>query len=317
MVGTNMDSITEEWQGIIDLMARIINVPAGLIMRLNDGNLEVFTSSNTVNNPYSVGDNEIMDNSGLYCESVIKTNNVLKVPNALKDIHWENNPDVKLNMISYLGYPIHYPDGSIFGTICVLDNKENHYNKDYEELVEQFRNFTEGILELLEQNNELEYLSQIDPLTKMLNRRTLFKRVEEEIARTKRYDRSLSFILLDIDFFKKVNDSFGHQAGDFVLEQISEKLKDVLRPHDVLGRYGGEEFFICLPETNYSSAHNLAKRILKEISELKIKYDSYNLTINMSAGVIEYEKDETLKSIISRVDNLLYKAKDSGRNCVS
>ena len=107
MFDSNLDEVMDECQSVIDLMARIINVPAGLIMRLKDKKLEVFISSKTKNNPYEVGDNEVMEKSGLYCETVIKSNELLKVPNALKDIHWKDNPDVKLNMISYLGLPIH------------------------------------------------------------------------------------------------------------------------------------------------------------------------------------------------------------------
>ncbi|MGL1936818.1 MAG: hypothetical protein OCD01_17455 [Fibrobacterales bacterium] len=131
-----VSALVDGWQELIDLLADIVNVPAGLVMHLNEQReLEVFVSSKTSGNPYAVGDKEIMENSGLYCERVIKTNNQLKVPNALIDDEWKNNPDVKLNMISYLGEPILWPNGNPFGTICILDNKENIYNKQYEELV--------------------------------------------------------------------------------------------------------------------------------------------------------------------------------------
>ena len=122
--------IVGDWQRIVDLLAKIVNVPAGLIMRLDQGELEVLVSSQSKGNPYTVGAREIMENSGLYCETVIKSNDILKVPNALIDDAWKNNPDVKLNMISYLGLPLHYPDGNSFGTLCLLDNKENHYSEE-------------------------------------------------------------------------------------------------------------------------------------------------------------------------------------------
>ena len=107
------------WQEIVDIMAEIINIPAGLIMRLNDPHIEVFLSSETKGNPYRPGDKEKVWDSGLYCETVIKTKDKLLVPNALQDRNWNSNPDIKLNMISYLGFPILLPDGKPFGTICV------------------------------------------------------------------------------------------------------------------------------------------------------------------------------------------------------
>jgi hypothetical protein len=162
----------EKWQSIIDLMARIIDVPAGLIMQLVGYDISVFISSNTDNNPYKPGEKEHFKDSGLYCETVINTNKSLLVPNALRIEQWKNNPDIKLNMISYLGFPILFPDKQPFGTICVLDNKENKYSGDYVELVKNFRDIIEKDLSLLymnyslgEKNRKLnEYIAEIKTL---------------------------------------------------------------------------------------------------------------------------------------------------------
>ena len=157
----------------------------------------------------------------------------------------------------------------------------------------------------------------MDSLTNIYNRRTFFLKVEDEITRTKRYDRPLSFILLDVDYFKNINDTYGHQAGDLVLEELSNTLKLCIRPNDFLGRYGGEEFFICLPETNYESAKIFAQRILKELFETKVYYEGHCISISVSEGVVEFQKEDDVKSIVQRVDKLLYDAKESGRNCIS
>ena len=93
--------------------------------------------------------------SGLYCETVINTNGKLRIPNALADEKWKNNPDVKLNMISYLGFPILLPDGNPFGTICVLDNKENAYSETYENFIKNFREIIQSQLELIYMNTLL------------------------------------------------------------------------------------------------------------------------------------------------------------------
>ncbi|MCF7802614.1 MAG: GAF domain-containing protein [Candidatus Marinimicrobia bacterium] len=117
-------SLVEEWQEIVNIMAEIIEVPAGLIMRVSSEELEVFVASQTPGNPYTPGESEIWNGSGLYCETVINSREKLLVPDALSDPKWESNPDIRLNMISYLGYPIFLPNGEVFGTICVLDNKK-------------------------------------------------------------------------------------------------------------------------------------------------------------------------------------------------
>lgn len=149
------DDIMKKWQSIVDIIAELINIPSALIMRLIDDDIEVFVSSQSQDNPYTPGAKEYFQNSGLYCETVIRSNEKLLVPNALKDEDWKNNPDVKLNMISYLGFPILFPDGNPFGTICVLDNKENTYSKTFENLIEKFRDIIQSQLELIYMNDVL------------------------------------------------------------------------------------------------------------------------------------------------------------------
>ena len=153
------DLMVEKWQDIIDLLALTVNVPSALIMRLEEKHIYVFLASNTKDNPYCKGEKaELL--SGLYCESVAGNKSCLLVSNALKDPLWKENPDIKLNMISYLGLPILWPDGEVFGTICILDNKENHYNNQYIKLMELFKDSIEKDLKLtLEEErlkNELE-----------------------------------------------------------------------------------------------------------------------------------------------------------------
>jgi hypothetical protein len=170
-VDISEDTINK-WQTIIDLVAELIGVPAALIMRLVKSDIEVFIASQSNGNPYHPGDHEHFLGSGLYCETVIKTNDKLLVPNALSDEKWENNPDIKLDMISYLGFPILLPDGRPFGTICVLDNKENTYSGIYENLIINFREIIQSQLELIymntilgEKNKNLsDYLEEIKML---------------------------------------------------------------------------------------------------------------------------------------------------------
>jgi signal transduction histidine kinase len=142
-------SIANKWQLIVDTVANIIGVPAGLIMRVRDDKIQVAVSSRTQGNPYHVGDAEHLECSGLYCETVIASRDRLIVTNALVDEHWRENPDIELGMIAYLGYPICWPDGRPFGTLCALDSKENHFGALYDRLLIQFRDVIEHHLELV------------------------------------------------------------------------------------------------------------------------------------------------------------------------
>jgi len=150
------DSVLEKWQNIVDILAKVNNVPVALIMKIDLPDIRVFRSSQSEGNPYKVGDKEHLIGSGLYCENVINEKKMLLVPNALKDKDWDHNPDIKLNMISYMGFPLLYPDGRVFGTICILDSKENIYNDNIRELLFQFKQVIEDHLHLLYLNKKLE-----------------------------------------------------------------------------------------------------------------------------------------------------------------
>jgi hypothetical protein len=162
----------DAWQSIVDMLAEITATPAALIMRLDDPDIEVLVSSKSEGNPYHPGGKEHIWGSGLYCETVIKTKGKLLVPDSLADPKWKDNPDVRLNMISYLGFPIILPDGKPFGTICILDNKENPYSEKIEELMLKFRDLVQLNLEIIYMNQVLgdknrqltDYLKELQAL---------------------------------------------------------------------------------------------------------------------------------------------------------
>lgn len=159
----------DEWQSIINVLARIMNVPSALIMRVNEPDIEVYLSSDTEGNPYEVAAKEHLWGSGLYCETVLKTQDKLLVPDALADENWKNNPDIKLNMISYLGLPIAFPSGEMFGTICVLDNKANQYNENFVQFIGKMRDLVQSHLALVYMNKTLqdENLQLIDYISEL------------------------------------------------------------------------------------------------------------------------------------------------------
>jgi two-component sensor histidine kinase len=146
----------KKWQDILNLTATLARIPAALIMRVVDEDIEVFLASDNPDNPYKVGSKEVLADSGLYCETTIKNNARLLVPNALLDPLWESNPDIALNMISYLGLPILNPDDSPFGTLCILDSKQNGYSDTVTELLQCFKAALEADIALIKKNALLE-----------------------------------------------------------------------------------------------------------------------------------------------------------------
>jgi len=161
IIGSDLKpEITQEiigkWQSLIDTAAKIAKVSSGLIMRLNEETIEVFLSSKTEGNPLKAGE-QIELIYGIYCENVIATQKKLLVPNAMKSKIWkDNNPAIDDNLISYIGFPVNWPDGEIFGTICVLDNKENYYSNDFSNILNQIKQHLETDLQLLLLNDDLK-----------------------------------------------------------------------------------------------------------------------------------------------------------------
>ena len=162
----------------------------------------------------------------------------------------------------------------------------------------------------------LEY-SQKDPLTKVYNRSAFSELFERELALAMRYNDPLNFLICDIDFFKKVNDTYGHLAGDAVIVHVVELLRTSIRVTDLLARYGGEEFAIVLPRTKNINALILAERLRKKVEKSSVEYEGNTISVTCSFGV-SYLKDqsEAYEDIIKRADDALYQAKGNGRNRV-
>ncbi|WP_303720330.1 diguanylate cyclase [Malonomonas rubra] len=172
--------------------------------------------------------------------------------------------------------------------------------------------------ELRRSNQLLLQLAQTDPLTRLYNRRHLYEKLEVELNRCFRNKKPLSLIMTDIDHFKKVNDNYGHQIGDEVLTNVADLLQDELRTYDLAARYGGEEFCLVLPETDLESAYDVAERIRKLATEMKLPAPMENYQLTMSFGVAGYDgTDEgSIDEIIRVADDALYEAKNRGRNQV-
>jgi len=166
--------------------------------------------------------------------------------------------------------------------------------------------------------DKLEKLAITDGLTTLYNLRHFYTQLEVEIGRCSRYGHSLSLLLLDIDNFKRYNDSYGHLEGDKVLVRLSQIIKSCLRTMDSAYRYGGEEFTVILPETKGEEAKNVANRIKRAVElERFLPEPDKVVTITISIGLTEYFKNEQLSTVIKRADQAMYNSKAQGRNRIS
>ncbi|MHA6846509.1 GGDEF domain-containing protein [Ralstonia syzygii] len=175
-----------------------------------------------------------------------------------------------------------------------------------------------ALQELQRTNQKLEHLAATDPLTGAANRRQFIERVETEIARAKRGGAPFSLLALDLDHFKVINDSYGHQVGDEVLKGFVKKCFDAIRPYDGFARVGGEEFMVLLPQAALDAAHSVAERVRRAIAESAFEIGvGRSVGLTVSVGISQFGHDgESLDSILRVADERLYRAKHEGRNRV-
>lgn len=165
--------------------------------------------------------------------------------------------------------------------------------------------------EIEDKNKLLQQMAITDGLTNLFNHKFVIDSLSNEIKKAERYGSPLSIFMMDIDFFKKLNDSYGHQFGDQILVKVAKIIHDSVRDIDIVGRYGGEEFLVVLPETDRKNAFIVAERIRQSVEKIKANKEDFSVTI--SGGVQEYSSQST-ENLIKEADFLLYKAKQSGRN---
>lgn len=163
-------------------------------------------------------------------------------------------------------------------------------------------------------NQTLSHLANTDALTGVLSRRALFERLDEELARSRRFGGHLAVLMVDIDHFKRVNDDHGHQTGDLVLKSVAGAFSATLRMNDRIGRYGGEEFLAILPEIGAEGAFAVAERLRAAIAELAVQTQVGFVSVTSSIGVAQLEVDELAEALVARADAALYAAKGAGRD---
>jgi diguanylate cyclase (GGDEF)-like protein len=155
-----------------------------------------------------------------------------------------------------------------------------------------------------------------DPLTGIGNRAAMNTALHREIELASRHNRSLGMILIDVDHFKSINDTYGHAAGDYCLQSLMKCAEKSVRISDLLFRYGGEEFVIVLPETDEAGVLRLAKRIRRRVERLETTYQNQLIRMTISLGITTLRDSDDEKTLFTRADEALYQAKQDGRNCI-
>jgi transcriptional regulator with GAF, ATPase, and Fis domain len=212
--------IMEKWQRMVNIMSKLLRVPTGFIMKVNAPHIQIFTTNVADTNPYHAGQNfELAD---LYCEEVMKSDNLLLVPDALKDPEWNNNPEIPAGFIYYLGYPVHWPTGKLFGTICVQDYENNLHATDNKDLLKEFRSVCELDLLMVKMHMNLESIVAERTLSLRMSEERSGRAVEERLRFQELISRiSTKFIgLSGIEFEQAIQDALAEIGRYFKSDTV-------------------------------------------------------------------------------------------------
>lgn len=188
---------------------------------------------------------------------------------------------------------------------------------DITESKEQELELNKAYQVIAEQNDKLEKLSQTDPLTKLNNRRAFIQQLERELSRKDRFTNHFSILMIDLDHFKKINDTYGHDMGDKVLISLAKVFRESLRTIDTAARWGGEEFIVLLVNTKPDKAKIVAEKLKNKFNEVTF-YDPQgeSFSVSFSCGIAGHRKSEKYEQMLIRADEALYRAKEKGRNYI-
>jgi diguanylate cyclase len=224
------------------------------------------------------------------------------------------------NDLGELGHSISEHLGLIIQAMHAFSSEDNHRET---ELTEQLRDMQLKLDEVEKLAVSAQYAieeqrrkAMHDSLTGLPNREFYQQRLEQELQRIKRYGGKLSLMVCDVDLFKRINDNYGHLAGDKVLNIIAKSLQKNLRSSDFIARYGGEEFVALMPETSTAEAKIIAEKLRKKVERSPFNFKKEPIQITVSFGISEFAPGESADEVFSRADKALYAAKEKGRNQV-
>jgi len=289
---------------ITRLVAAVLDVPIAAVT-LVDRDRQWFKSE------IGLGVNET-PRSQSFCAHAMLGKHPMVVPDALSDPRFSSNPLVlgHPDIRFYVGAPLCAADGTPLGALCGIDTKPRDIGTRELALLDDLAN-------LAMEQLQLRQLATLDGLTGTMRRLPFLASAGRDIALARRRGDGLSCLMIDADYFKSINDQWGHPTGDQVLVRLAEAIASELRFSDTLGRLGGEEFCVFLPSTDLEGALNVAERVRAAVDRVCVRASAGNVRVTASIGVTQLQAgDKAPEDMILRADAALYQAKSSGRNRV-
>lgn len=266
------------------------------------------------------------------CAHVILQAGLCVVPDTQQDPRFIENPLVlnEPNLRFYAGAVLEDEEGNTLGTLCVLDHAPRPDGltpaqgdillalagqvMQLLKLYRHNRQQAEMLAEIDAARRQMAHLASTDALTGLANRRSFSERLSQEIAQLSRSGRRSCLILADLDHFKKINDEHGHQAGDEALRVFAATCKSVFRAADVIGRWGGEEFVMLLPDTTVDDALSVTQRLHDAQARTPINGNGRSFRVSVSIGLVEMDDSRSMDALLHEADEALYAAKEGGRS---
>lgn len=287
---------------VANLVRMVFGVETALVTLIDAHRQWYKAALGTPNKQVPVGDS--------FCQHALHSPEPLIVPDATLDPRFRANPHVtEPNGVRfYAGMPLVTGDGLIIGTVCAIDSRPRHFSARETEILRELSRVVMSEMELRQQ-------ATVDSLTGIATRRAFKADAEKFVALARRHRSQLSAITFDVDYFKKINDVYGHAGGDMVLKAVAAAAQTCLRKSDVLGRLGGEEFAAILPDADEHAAMAVAEKLRLAIRALDFPGSRPAIRVSASFGVATFDPGrDDLDSVLLKADEALYEAKGAGRN---
>ncbi|MBN1778512.1 MAG: GGDEF domain-containing protein [Clostridiales bacterium] len=296
----------DRWQRLFALIAKEAREPAALILRVTNDSIRVLCRSDNAEQDKT----EYYFGSGLYCQFIAGSSGLL-IENTVSFEYINSKCAAQPFVSACFGLPVFWPDGELFGVICMMRNLKKAMTKTYKNLVSELRETFEQELASVCQQQQLLQTAETDPLTLICNRRKTESVMKAEFDRAKRYGKPFSVSIMDLNGFKRINDTYGHNAGDDVLRAFAQSVGARLRETDCLGRWGGDEFILVCPNTDAGAAQQLISRIRPAVNRDMEEMPAFD---GFCYGVSQFaQTDQSYLEIVKRADEIMYKYKNNGQ----
>ncbi len=302
-------------QRILELLGRVVICDSAIVLLKEADALKVVGERQWTETPSFLEITFPIESDSPYSE-VARSNAPLLLPDISERFPTWGKSHRPAMIKACMAVPLN-AHNKVLGVLAVHSSNPRYFTQTKLRLLSAFASHVSIAIANAHLYQEAQHLAITDPLTKIYNRRYFFEIAQREFDRAVRYGYPLSILMLDIDHFKAVNDTYGHQIGDIALQNVANRCRESIRDIDILARYGGEEFIILLPNTKQQGALHVAHRIRDKISNVPTNVGEHGIPITVSIGVTTLSKETTtLDMLIGQADTMLYKAKEAGRNCV-